>query len=141
MGQPSKALPLVVCTKGPIYKKNVDTSLHPLGIADPTSTCLAVGQFSLRMPHHTLDHTHPFFLSNYNAMSFFNRYAACMYCTCAKAYAPCCFHFICDLGTYSYRHGFKKFLLSYYESIPWQQKCVSISQIIHFQLILDLCMT
>ena len=30
-----EALPLVVCTKGPMYKKVVDTS----GIADPTSTC------------------------------------------------------------------------------------------------------
>ena len=34
-----EALPLVVCTKGPMYKKVVDTSLHFLGIADPTSTC------------------------------------------------------------------------------------------------------
>ena len=38
-----EALPLVVCTKDSMYKKVVDTSLHPstyfLGIADPTSTC------------------------------------------------------------------------------------------------------
>ena len=28
-GTAFKALPLVVCTKGPINKKSVDTSLHP----------------------------------------------------------------------------------------------------------------
>ena len=52
-GTAFEALPLVVCTKVPMYKKSIHlaSSFYFLGIADPTSTCCRLA--------HTLDHTHP----------------------------------------------------------------------------------
>ena len=55
-GTALEALLLLVFTKGPINKIGVGTS-------QLTRPQLNVSRFSFRMPHHTLDHTHPLKLS------------------------------------------------------------------------------